>query len=233
MDPITGAALIGVGGNLLGGLMGSSAQKKANKTNLELQQRQLAWQEKMANSEWQRGVADMKAAGMNPMLAFSQGGASSPSVSAATAQPVDALARSVSSAGEKAAQAIALQQQQANTRLILEQARKAGSEADVAAVTARNAEHRQHWEIQEIRKRIEGIISTFQLTDQQRRQLHELLPFLTRSARAEATISELGIPSAQAEAEWWKKMGDMGASGSSGTVIKEVMNAIIQMMRVR
>lgn len=233
MDPITGAALIGVGGNLLGGLMGNSAQKKANKTNLELQQRQLSWQEKMANSEWQRGVADMKAAGMNPMLAFSQGGASSPSVSAATAQPVDALSKSVSSAGEKAAQAIALQQQQANTRLILEQARKAGSEADVAAVTARNAEQRQHFEIEEIRKRIEGIISSFNLTDAQRKQLQDLLPFITRSAKAEATIGELGIPSAQAESDWWKKMGDMGASGSSGTVIREVMNAIIQMMRIK
>lgn len=233
MDPITGAALIGVGGNLLGGLMGSSAQKKANKTNLELQQRQLSWQEKMANSEWQRGIADMKAAGMNPMLAFSQGGASTPNVSAATAQPVDALARSVSSAGEKAAQTIALQQQQANTKLILEQARKAGSEADVAAVTAANAANRQHYEIEEIKKRIEGIISSFHLSDEQRRQIHELLPFLTRSAKAEASISELGIPSAQAEADWWKKMQDVGGSSGAGSVIKEVMNAIIQLMRVK
>lgn len=85
----TGAALITGGASLLGGMLQNSANRSAAS-------RQMGFQEQMSNTSYQRAVSDMRAAGLNPALAYSQGGASSPS--GASYSAVDALSPAVSSA---------------------------------------------------------------------------------------------------------------------------------------
>ena len=86
----------------------------------------------MSGTSWQRGVADMRAAGINPMLSFMQGGASTPSGATADV-PANPLGEAVSSA-------MAGFQARNQNRLMLEQIRKASNDADSAETASKMAQ---------------------------------------------------------------------------------------------
>lgn len=70
----------GLGGALLSGI-GAVVQNQANAKEAQLNR---DFQERMSSTAYQRGMADMKAAGLNPILAYQKGGASSPTGSMAS-----------------------------------------------------------------------------------------------------------------------------------------------------
>jgi hypothetical protein len=87
-DMLVGAAISGAG-SLFTNFTNSENVEKTNAANAAQAQMNRDFQERMSNTAYQRGMSDMKAAGLNPILAYQKGGASSPSGSQAAMQPFE------------------------------------------------------------------------------------------------------------------------------------------------
>lgn len=152
-------AAIGAAGSILGGMIGKSSAKDTNAQNYQIAKENRDWQEEMSNTAYQRAAADMKAAGINPLMAAMKGGASTPSPSTPTMQDTGAAAISAGAKSfEKIAQAANMEadldnKRQQNellkeqTNLTRENARKVQVDTDLAEASKGTKEN--FWRVAE------------------------------------------------------------------------------------
>lgn len=147
-----------------------------NDANEDMANSQMSFQREMSNTSYQRAVKDMEAAGLNPMLAYSQGGATTPGGAMAVMQ--NALGNAVNSAqsGAKLPDEVQLiRGQVANT---------AAQTTATEASTAKMLEEAENLRVENLIKKVtipliaaqtkREIASAGQLDSQTRRAIEEL-----------------------------------------------------------
>lgn len=205
-----------------------SMQDHAQNFSASQAEQQRIWQERMAGSAYQRATADMKAAGLNPMLAYHQGGATTPSGAAPSGTGASPPARSGTFATNYHAAAQVRGIDAEIGRVEADRDRIKAEEAEIRARTPTHAVNidRMNQQIEESRTQVEKMIQEtktsaasaqelIQRTQNQREMIGQI----------RATVAQLQAQERLTTANIDKVMADTGLS-------REQAKEIAQRIRV-
>lgn len=120
-----------IAGGLISGASSAFGASRANTAAQEAAQRQMEFQRESAQNSYQWAMADMKSAGLNPMLAYQRGGAAA--LSGASYTPQNIASGSAAAAGATISSALQLKRFKAELTLLQRQGDKTKADRDLAS----------------------------------------------------------------------------------------------------
>lgn len=204
MDPLLVGGAVALGS----GIISAVGQGKANRTNIKIAREQMGFQERMDNTKWQRTVADMERAGINPALAYSQGPRGAPSGAGTTVE---------NDLGEGSSTALAAKTAYENWQLVKDQRKLVQQQTDKTNIEGRMTDFERMIKSMDYRERQARHGYYFNGDGTMRPRTAKLIEAeygarIANNARsvADAEIRKFSIPEQKAIADLFENIGQGG-----------------------